>query len=229
MKRRVVITGQGAISPLGRDTGETLTAMREGRSGIGPLAFQDVERLAIAIGGQIRDYRPEDHFSRQELTLYDKFTQFALLAAREAVAASGLEVSEALAEQAIYSARLLAGEMPPDIEEVFASAGARVMAEDLGTVPDFVRASLVRMANALVAGHQGVRPEVAQALVATLEKDAAPRVHSLGTVGEADLAQTRLKELMAHLPRSLTDPAVGGTRGAVPDAGVVRAPAEDPA
>ena len=55
-----------------------------------PLEFQDVERLSIPIGGQIRGYRPEEHFSRQELTLYDPFTQFALLAAREAMAQSGL-------------------------------------------------------------------------------------------------------------------------------------------
>ncbi|HMQ92981.1 MAG TPA: beta-ketoacyl-[acyl-carrier-protein] synthase family protein [Amaricoccus sp.] len=97
---RVVITGQGAINALGRSAGETMQAMREGRSGIGALDFQDVERLSIAIGGQIRDYRPEEHFSRQELTLYDKFTQFALLAAAEAVAMSGLEIAEELSERA---------------------------------------------------------------------------------------------------------------------------------
>ncbi|HRW13788.1 beta-ketoacyl-[acyl-carrier-protein] synthase family protein [Amaricoccus sp.] len=97
---RVVITGQGAINALGRSAGETMQAMREGRSGIGALDFQDVERLSIAIGGQIRDYLPEAHFSRQELTLYDKFTQFALLAAAEAVAMSGLEIGEELSERA---------------------------------------------------------------------------------------------------------------------------------
>ena len=97
---RVVITGQGAINALGRSAGETMQAMREGRSGIGALDFQDVERLSIAIGGQIRDYRPEEHFSRQELTLYDKFTQFALLAAAEAVVMSGLEIAEELSERA---------------------------------------------------------------------------------------------------------------------------------
>ena len=98
--RRVVITGHGAINALGLNAAETRASMREGRSGIVPLEFQDVERLSIAIGGQIRGYRPEDHFGRQELTLYDKFTQFALLAAREAMAESGLVIDEALSEQA---------------------------------------------------------------------------------------------------------------------------------
>jgi nodulation protein E len=97
---RVVITGQGAFNALGRTAAETRAAMREGRSGIGPLDFPDVDRLMIQIGGQIRGYRPEDHFSRQELVLYDPFTQFALLAAREAVADAGLEIGEALSERA---------------------------------------------------------------------------------------------------------------------------------
>ena len=98
--RRVVITGQGSINALGRTADETLAAMREGRSGIGDLDFLDIDRLAIPIGGQIRGYRPEDHFTRQELTLYDPFCQFALLAAREAMAEAGLEIGEALAERA---------------------------------------------------------------------------------------------------------------------------------
>ena len=97
---RVVITGQGTVNALGRNAAETMAAMREGRSGIGPLEFPDVERLQIAIGGQIRGYRPEDNFGRQELTLYDPFTQFALIAAREAMAQSGLEVTEGLSERA---------------------------------------------------------------------------------------------------------------------------------
>lgn len=73
--------------------------MREGLCGIGPLEFPDVDRLSITIGGQVRDYDPQAHFSRQELTLYDRFTQFALLAAREAIAQSGLVFDGELAEQ----------------------------------------------------------------------------------------------------------------------------------
>lgn len=96
---RVVITGQGAINALGRTAAETQSAMREGRCGIGPLDFPDVDRLSIRIGGQIRNYAPEDHFSRQKLPLYDRFTQFAVLAAAEAIAQSGLDFSGELGEQ----------------------------------------------------------------------------------------------------------------------------------
>ncbi len=96
MMRRVVITGQGTINALGHDVTTTLAAMRAGECGIGPLDLRDVERLSIRIGGQVRDFRPEDHFTRQQLALYDRFTQFALIAAREAVARSGLDFTEEL-------------------------------------------------------------------------------------------------------------------------------------
>lgn len=95
--RRVVITGQGAINALGHSAGETCAAMREGRNGIDRLHFRDVERLSIQIGGQVRDYDPATRFSRQQLSLYDPNTQFALIAAAEAMAQSGLEIVEALA------------------------------------------------------------------------------------------------------------------------------------
>ena len=95
---RVVITGQGAISALGHSADENLAAMREGRNGIGALDFQDTDRLSITIGGQIRGYKAEDHFTRQQITLYDPFTQFALIAAREALAQSGLQIEGEIAE-----------------------------------------------------------------------------------------------------------------------------------
>ena len=95
---RVVITGQGAFCALGASAPEVSAAMREGRCGIGPLDFEDVDRLSIRIGAQIRGYDPEAHFARQALTLYDPFTQYALIAAREALAQSGLEITEALSE-----------------------------------------------------------------------------------------------------------------------------------
>ena len=87
---RVVITGAGTINALGHDVPSTLAAMREGRCGIGPLSIRDVERLSVRIGGQVTGFDEAQHFSRQELSLYDRFTQFALIAAREAMAQSGL-------------------------------------------------------------------------------------------------------------------------------------------
>jgi len=95
--KRVVITGAGTINSLGHSVPATLEAMREGRCGIGDLEFRDVERLAIRIGGQVKGYEPEGRFNRQQLSLYDRFTQFTMIAAREAIAQSGLEFSGELA------------------------------------------------------------------------------------------------------------------------------------
>lgn len=94
--RRVVITGAGTINALGHDVPTTLAAFREGRCGISQLDFRDVDRLSIQIGAQIHDWRAEDYFNRQQILLYDKFTQFALLAAKQAVAQSGLDFQGAL-------------------------------------------------------------------------------------------------------------------------------------
>ncbi len=95
--RRVVITGAGTINALGTSVPDTLKAMQEGRCGIGPLEFRDVERLAISIGGQVKDFQPETTFNRQQLSLYDRFTQFTLIAAKEAIEQSGLVFSGELA------------------------------------------------------------------------------------------------------------------------------------
>jgi len=98
--KRVVITGAGTINSLGHTVPDTLEAMREGRCGIGPLEFRDVDRLSIRIGGQVKNYEPETRFNRQQLALYDRFTQFTLIAAREAIEQSGLVFSGELAARA---------------------------------------------------------------------------------------------------------------------------------
>ena len=99
MMRRVVITGAGTINALGADVPQTLDAMKEGRCGIGRLDIRDVDRLAIQIGGQVKGYDEQAHFNRQQIALYDRFTQFTLLAARQAIAQSGLTFAGALADR----------------------------------------------------------------------------------------------------------------------------------
>ena len=100
MTRRVVITGAGTINALGSDVPSTLEAMREGRSAIGPLDIRDVDRLAIRIGAQVRGYDEGDHFNRQQIALFDRYTQFAILAAREAIGQAGLNFTGELAARA---------------------------------------------------------------------------------------------------------------------------------
>ncbi len=98
--KRVVITGAGTINPLGHSVAATKAAMKAGTCGIGELDIPDVDRLAIRIGGQVRGYDVDSHFNRQQQALYDRFTQFTLLAAKEALAQAGLEFSGQLAAEA---------------------------------------------------------------------------------------------------------------------------------
>jgi nodulation protein E len=98
--KRVVITGAGTINALGHNVADTCTAFKEGRCGITELDFRDVERLAIHIGAQVHGWDPEAYFNRQQISLYDKFTQFTLLAARQAIEQSGLSFVDQLAHEA---------------------------------------------------------------------------------------------------------------------------------
>lgn len=94
--KRVAITGAGTINALAHDVPGTFAAFREGRCGITELDIRDKERLQIGIGGQVHGWDPEAQFNRQQIVLYDKFTQFTLLAARQAVTQSGLNFEGAL-------------------------------------------------------------------------------------------------------------------------------------
>lgn len=92
--RRVVITGAGTVNPLALGVADTLTAMAAGRSGIGPLTFRDVDRLLVQIGAMVNDWDADARFDRAQLSLFDRSTQFALEAARQAVAQSGLDFTD---------------------------------------------------------------------------------------------------------------------------------------
>ena len=88
--RRVVITGCGTLNPLGGTVAETYAAMQAGHCAIGPLSCRDVDRLSVRIGAELQGYAPEAHFARNALSLLDRFTQIALVAARQAVAQADL-------------------------------------------------------------------------------------------------------------------------------------------
>ena len=90
---RVAITGAGTINSLGHSVKETLESMADGSCGIKALSFRDVDRLDIKIGGQVKDFVPTTVFNRQQLSLYDRVTQFTLIAAKEAIQQSGITFS----------------------------------------------------------------------------------------------------------------------------------------
>ncbi len=90
--RRVAITGAGTVNALAHDVAGTWDAFRTGRGGIGRLDVRDLDRLTVQIGGQVKGW-DEAAFGR-DLTLLDRFTQFTLTAAREAVAQAGVDFGD---------------------------------------------------------------------------------------------------------------------------------------
>ena len=99
MVRKVVVTGLGSVSPLGLSTPGLWQSLLAGRSGIARLQGHFRQDLKVRVGAQVQDYNPEVFFSSSEISLLDRYSQFALLAAREAVKDSAL-TSEELREAA---------------------------------------------------------------------------------------------------------------------------------
>lgn len=88
--KRVVITGAGTVNAIGLSVPATLESMREGKCGIAELDLRDLDRLSVRIGGQVKNFPDPKMFNRQQLALYDRFTQFTLMSAKEAIEQSGL-------------------------------------------------------------------------------------------------------------------------------------------
>lgn len=89
--KRVVVTGLGAISPLGKTMPETWQAMINGESGAGPITRFDTSKFKTTFACEVKNYDPSDYFEKKDVRKYDLFAQFALIAAKEAIADSGLE------------------------------------------------------------------------------------------------------------------------------------------
>jgi len=90
-QHRVVVTGIGSISSLGHDVPAIWDSMTNARSGIAEISRADADMLHIKITAEVKDYDPADHFGDKELPFYDRFSQFALISARQAIEDSGID------------------------------------------------------------------------------------------------------------------------------------------
>ena len=97
--KRVAVTGVGHICALGHNAHECWSALERGVCGIRPLGQSGDPPYKFRTGAEVREYRPEDHFSDRDQILLERFAQFAVIAGREAVRQSGLEFNGELAEQ----------------------------------------------------------------------------------------------------------------------------------
>ncbi len=88
--KRVVVTGIGAITPLGKTVRETWEAMKAGRNGIAPITLFDTTDYKARLGAEVKDFRALDYMEKSETLRTDRYTQFALIAAQQAVEESGI-------------------------------------------------------------------------------------------------------------------------------------------
>lgn len=92
--QRVVVTGLGAVTPVGLDVETSWRAVAEGRSGIGPVTLVPVDHLPVRIAGEVKGFDPTTVMGAKEARRADRFAQFAVAAAREAVAHAGLVIDD---------------------------------------------------------------------------------------------------------------------------------------
>ena len=115
MRHRVVVTGAGVISALGHNCSEFWQGLAAGRSDIRPLQAVDRGLLRFANGAEVQGFDPSQHFEEKEIGLLDRFAQFGVVAAREAIAQSGIEWSEELREStAIVTGSCVGGQTTED-------------------------------------------------------------------------------------------------------------------
>ena len=95
-KRRVVITGMGAVTPIGIGVEKFWNALLAGKSGVSLIESIDTERHTVKIAGEIKDkdFNPEDYLDPKDAKRMDRFTQFAMVAADEAIADSGIDEAD---------------------------------------------------------------------------------------------------------------------------------------
>jgi nodulation protein E len=176
--RRVVVTGIGVISAIGRNRVEFEQSLREGRGGIDKFSNPALAELRFQNGAEVRGFNPEDHFAPKDADMLDRFAQFAIVAAREAVTQSGLEWTPALKENtAIVTGSCVGGKNTEDqgfwdvykqgkprvhpmtIPKTMANAGASAISLEFGiTGPAFtISAACASSAHAIAQAFNMVR------------------------------------------------------------------------
>ena len=90
MERRVVITGMGAITPIGKDVEQTWKSIKEKKCGIDEISLFDTNNFKTKLDAEVKEYNPLDYFELKQSKRLDRVSQFAIIAAREAVSLSGI-------------------------------------------------------------------------------------------------------------------------------------------
>lgn len=94
MKRRVVVTGLGAITPIGNSVESFWNSVKEGKNGIDNISLFDTTDFKVKLAAEVKDFKPEDYLNKKECKRMDRYTQLAMVAANEGIKDSGLNMEE---------------------------------------------------------------------------------------------------------------------------------------
>ena len=92
--KRVVVTGLGALTPIGNSISEYWDGLKNGTSGCAPITYFDTEKFKTKFACEIKNYDPQDHFDRKEARKLDRFAQYALVSSSEAIEDAQINVDE---------------------------------------------------------------------------------------------------------------------------------------
>jgi len=153
MRRRVVITGAGVISPVGNTIEQFWDSLINGRSGIRRLTHFDVSRYSSQVAGTVEDFKPEDYFSSKEARRMDRFVQLALAASKMALESSGIDLDRTDLERVGVLIGSGVGGMTTieDQHIIFLEKGPRRLS------PFFIPMLIANMASGVVAMNFGLK------------------------------------------------------------------------
>ncbi len=153
MRRRVVVTGAGVISPVGNTIEQFWDSLKNGRSGIRRLTHFDVSRYSSQVAGTVEDFNPEDYFSSKEARRMDRFVQFALAASKMAIESSGIDLDRTDLERVGVLIGSGVGGMTTieDQHIIFLEKGPRRLS------PFFIPMLIANMASGVVAMNFGLK------------------------------------------------------------------------
>ena len=92
-KRRVAVTGMGAVTPIGIGKDEFLRALKEGKTGFAPITSFDTSEYKVKLAAEVKGFDPEDFMDKKTARRMERFSQFAVAAAKEAIEDAGLDMS----------------------------------------------------------------------------------------------------------------------------------------
>lgn len=164
MSRRVVVTGIGLLSSVGSGTEETWSALKEGRSGIGPVTQFDATGFNCRIAGEVKEFDPTRWIEKKEIKKMARFIQFAIAASEFAMESAGLKVTEDIAEQVgVYIGSGIGG------FEVIEREHKNLLEKGPGRIsPFFIPATIINLASGYVSIRTGAKgPNSATATACT--------------------------------------------------------------